>query len=449
MGAVRVLSADWVLPVEGEPIENGAVVIRDGRIEAVGRSAELGRGEHHAGAAIVPGFINAHTHLEYAVYAGFGDGLSFAPWLATHIERKSRIGREEMEAIARLGAAECLASGVTTVGDASFVGATAHACAALGLRAIVYLEVFGSDPDEALTRYREKLEYVRPALSERVSAGVSPHAPYTCATEVYAACMSLGVPLMTHLNESMDELEWLLRGEGPMRPVSDLLVDPDGRTGIRRLAEAGVLDERIVAAHCVKVDAEEIELLAHNDVAVAHCPRSNALLGCGVAPLAELRAAGLRVGVGTDGVSSVPSHDYFEELRAVVAAARARTERADALSPAEALELATIGGARALGLDVETGSLRPGKRADLAVVSLSGSSYLPWEDPAAAVVYGGSPGRVVATVVDGQYRYRQQTRDEEGGFEWHELIGAASRARSRLLQREAATDAAIATTAAQ
>lgn len=449
MGAVRVLSADWVLPVEGEPIENGAVAIRDGRIEAVGRSSELGRGEHHAGAAIVPGFINAHTHLEYAVYAGFGDGLSFAPWLATHIERKSRIGREEMEAIARLGAAECLASGVTTVGDASFVGAAAHACAALGLRAIVYLEVFGSDPDEALTRYREKLAYVGPALSERVSAGVSPHAPYTCATEVYAACMSLDVPVMTHLNESMDELEWLLRGEGPMRPVSDLLVDPDGRTGIRRLAEAGVLDERIVAAHCVKVDAEEIELLAHNDVAVAHCPRSNALLGCGVAPLAELRAAGLRVGVGTDGVSSVPSHDYFEELRAVVAAARARTERADALSPAEALELATIGGARALGLDAETGSLRPGKRADLAVVSLSGSSYLPWEDPAAAVVYGGSPGRIVATVVDGQYRYRQQTRDEEGGFEWHELIGAASRARSRLLQREAETDAAIATTAAQ
>jgi len=449
MGAVRVLSADWVLPVEGEPIENGAVVIRDGRIEAVGRSAELGRGEHHAGAAIVPGFINTHTHLEYAVYAGFGDGLSFAPWLATHIERKSRIGREEMEAIARLGAAECLASGVTTVADASFVGAAAHACSALGLRAIVYLEVFGRDPDEALTRYREKLEYVGPALSERVSVGVSPHAPYTCATEVYAACMSLDVPVMTHLNESMDELEWLLRGEGPMTPVSDLLVDPDGRTGIRRLAEAGILDERIVAAHCVKVDAEEIELLAHSDVAVAHCPRSNALLGCGVAPLAELRAAGLRVGVGTDGVSSVPSHDYFEELRAVVAAARARTERADALSPAEALELATIGGARALGLDAETGSLRPGKRADLAVVSLSGSSYLPWEDPAAAVVYGGSPGRVVATVVDGQYRYKQQTRDEEGGFQWHELIGAASHARSRLLQREAGTDAAIATTAAQ
>jgi len=444
MGAVRVLSSDWVLPVEGEPIENGAVVIRDGRIEAVGTAAELGRGERYEGAAILPGFVNAHTHLEYAVYAGFGDGLSFAPWLAMHIERKARIDRNDMEAIARRGAAECLASGVTTVGDASFAGAAAHACAELGLRAVVYLEVFGRDPEHALDRYRETLKYVEPALSEQVAVGVSPHAPYSCTTEVYEACLSLGVPVMTHLNESADELAWLLRGEGPMQPVSDILVEPDGQTGIKRLARAGVLNERVVAAHCVKVDEEEIELLARHGVAVAHCPRSNALLGCGVAPLAELRTAGLRVGVGTDGVSSVPSHDFFEELRVVVSATRARTERADALSATEALELATIGGARALGIDGETGSLVAGKRADLAVLSLFDSPYLPWEDPAAAVVYGGAPERVVATLVDGRTRY------ERGGSEWHELIGAASRARSRLLAREAATDAAAsATTAAQ
>ena len=434
----RVLSADWVLPVEGEPIEDGAVAIGDdSRIAAVGPASELGRGEHYAGAAIVPGFVNAHTHLEYAVYAAFGDGLSFAPWLATHIERKARIDRDDMEAIARLGAAECLASGVTTVGDASFAGAAAHACAELGLRAVVYLEVFGRDPEHARAQYEEKLEYVRPVLSELVAAGVSPHAPYTCTTEVYELCRSLGVPVMTHFNESSDELDWLLRGEGPMQPVADLLVDPDGQTGIRRLAAAGVLDERVVAAHCVKVDAEEIALLAAHDVAVAHCPRSNAFLGCGIAPLDDLLAAGLRVGVGTDGVSSVPSHDYFEELRAVVAAARARTERADALSPAAALELATIGGARALGLADEIGSIVPGKQADLAVISLSGSAYLPWEEPAAAVVYGGGRGRIVATLVGGSCRY-EKSDDEKGGIEWHELIVAASRARSRLLREAAA-----------
>jgi len=418
-----------VLPVEGAPIPDGAVAIRDGRIDAVGPAAELGRGEHFAGAAIVPGFVNAHTHIEYAVYAAFGDGQSFAPWLATHIERKARIGRAETEAIARLGAAECLASGVTTIGDASFSGATAHACAELGLRAIVYLEVFGSEREDALARYHDLLEYVEPALSERVAAGVSPHAPYTCSTEVYAACLELGVPVMTHFNESQDELDWLLAGEGPMRPVAELLIEPDGQSGIRRLAAAGLLGPSVVAAHCVKVDAEEIELLAEHDVAVVHCPRSNALLGCGIAPLTELRAAGLRLGVGTDGISSVPSHDYFEELRAVVAATRARTERASALLPAEALELGTIGGARALGLEDEVGSLVPGKRADVTVVGLAGSAYLPWEDPAAAVVYGGRSERIEATLVSGEIRYRK------GGFRWHELIDDASSARGLLLQR--------------
>ena len=140
---MRVISADWVLPVEGEPIEHGAVAIENGFITAVGSASELGEGERFPESAIVPGFVNAHTHLEYAVYAGFGDGLSFGPWISTHVERKRRLEPGDMEAIARLGAAECLRSGITTVGDLAFSGASAHACDELGLRAIVSLEVFG------------------------------------------------------------------------------------------------------------------------------------------------------------------------------------------------------------------------------------------------------------------------------------------------------------------
>ncbi|MGH3072790.1 MAG: amidohydrolase family protein [Gaiellaceae bacterium] len=430
---MRILSADWVLPVEAAPIENGAVAIEGGVIVAVGTAAELGEGERFPEAAIVPGFVNAHTHLEYAVYAGFGDGQSFGPWITTHVERKRLLDSSDMEAIARLGAAECLRSGVTTVGDLAFSGGSAHACADLGLRAIVYLEVFGREADDAMRRFVEKREYVAPALSELVRLGVSPHAPYTCSTDVYAASAALGLPVATHLNESADELAWLLRGEGPWEPFADMLVEPDGRSGIRRLVAAGLLGADVVAAHCVKVDEEEIAMLARAGVAVAHCPRSNALLGCGVAPLEALRTAGLRVGVGTDGVSSVPSHDFFDELRTVIASARARSEDAGALSATDALALATIGGARALGLEEETGSLTVGKRADLAVVSLSGSPYLPWEDPAAAVVYGGSPARILATLVDGQTRY------ERGGSEWHVLTDAASAARGRMLRPASAT----------
>src|SRR6266487_2056170 len=135
---MEVYSADWVLPVEGAPIENGAVAVEGGRIAAVGTASDLGTGMRFEEAAILPGFVNAHSHLEYAVYAGFGDGLAdFSAWISLHIERKRRIGWEDFVAIAELGAAECLGSGITTVGDCSFSGAAAKACDRLGLRATV------------------------------------------------------------------------------------------------------------------------------------------------------------------------------------------------------------------------------------------------------------------------------------------------------------------------
>jgi cytosine/adenosine deaminase-related metal-dependent hydrolase len=426
--ASRVYSADWVVPVEGEPIERGAVAVaKDGSIAAVGAAADLGEGERFADAVIVPGFVNAHSHLEYAVYAGFGDGLAFAPWLAVHIERKQRLHEEDVLAIARLGAAESLRSGVTCVGDASFSGASAAACAELGLRAIVYLEVFGSDTRQLTDRFERNRDRHADAWSERVRLGVSPHAPYTVGLELYRACADLRLPLATHVAESAAEQEWLTRGTGPWQELAHMLPLPLGETGIRALAREGLLGPAVVAVHCVHVDAEEIALLAEHGVAVAHCPRSNALLGCGTAPLRELLDAGIRVGIGTDSPASTPSFDLFDELRTAVMAARAHARDPLALGPREALELATLSPARALGLDSEIGSLVPGKRADLTVVSLKGSPYLPPEDPAGAVVFGGSPERILLTVVDGIERYRK------GSTEWHELTAAATAARRRML----------------
>jgi cytosine/adenosine deaminase-related metal-dependent hydrolase len=437
-----VLSADWVLPVEGAPIEDGAVAIEDGRIVAVGSTDELGPGTRFDDAVIAPGFVNAHSHLEYAVYGGFGDGLGdFAEWIALHIQRKSRIGWAEYVDIARLGAAQCLASGVTTVGDCSYSGATAVACAELGLRATVYLEVFGSDVNAALEHFALIRDRVEDAFSGRVRPGVSPHAPYSVSLELYRACAELGLPIATHISESTSEVAYLLRGEGSWSRYRHLLVEPPGMTGTHLLAEHDLLGPDVVAAHCVVLDEGEIELLASTATGVAHCPRSNAALGCGVAALAELRAAGARVGVGTDSPASAPSFDFFEELRSVVLSARARARRPDVLSAAEALELATLGSARALGLDREIGTLVPGKRADLAEVSLEGSAYLPWEDPAAALVFGGSPDRVLTTLVDGEVRY------EKGGFEWHELTAAAHSARRAMLAPPVPADAQAAAAA--
>ncbi len=415
------LSADWVLPVDGPPIEGGRVRFEDGRLVEVGHGRAA---RHFADAAIVPGFVNAHSHLEYSVYAGFGDGFPFGPWIETHMERKGRLGPEEMLAVARRGVLDSLASGITTTADYSFSGAAASAAAEAGLRAIVYLEVFGGDPAAAQERFDGMRAAIAP--SPLVQIGVSPHAPYSVSLEVYAWCLSLGIPVGTHLAESANENEWLEHGAGPLSAIAPILQSPSGLRAVATLEP--VLGPDLLCAHCVEVDAAEIALLAERRVPVAHCPRSNALLGCGIAPLAGLRAAGVVVGLGTDSPASAPSFDAFEEMRAAIYAARGRERRADALLAAEALALATLDSARALRLDAEVGTLTPGKRADLAVVSLAGSPYHPVEDPAAAVVFGGSPERVVETIVDGQTRYTSEDSNK-----WREVRSTASAARRQML----------------
>ncbi len=419
------VSADWVLPVAGPPIRDGLVRFEGAEIVEV----TTGRAErHHRDAAIIPGFVNAHSHLEYSVYAGFGDGAAFGPWLRTHMQRKAALDADGMLAVARRGAWDSLASGITTTADYSYSGAAATAAAEAGLRAIVYLEVFAREPADAERQYGEKR--ARVTESELVRIGISPHAPYTCSVDVYAWCLSLGVPVGTHLAESASENSWLAEGTGPLEPLSALLVPPTGKRAVGSLQS--VLGPELLCAHCVDLEPAEIALLAERGVPVAHCPRSNALLGCGIAPLAELRAAGLTIGLGTDSPASVPSFDMFDELRTAVVVARARERRPDALLAADALELATLGAARALRLDAQVGTLEPGKRADVAVVSLAGSPYHPVEDPAASVVFGGSPERVLETIVDGRTRYRS----EERGPQWQEAHSTSSVARARMLAAE-------------
>jgi cytosine/adenosine deaminase-related metal-dependent hydrolase len=416
---VSAISAGWVVPVDGPPVEDGYVAWEDGRILEVGR----GRAERHYDEAILlPGLVNAHSHLEYAVYAGFGDGRPFGDWLATHIGRKRKLDGDGMLAIARLGAAESLAAGITTTADYSFSGAAATAAEELGLRAIVYLEVFGDQPEAEATFERLRGRAVETDL---VRIGISPHAPYTCTLDTYRWCLSLGVPVGTHLAESDGENEWLEQGTGPLSVASDVLVAPTGSRAVATLAP--VLGPELLSAHCVTIEPDEVAELARAGVPVVHCPRSNALLGCGIAPLTAIRDAGIRVGLGTDSPASTPSFDPWEEMRTAVAVARARERRPDALDAASALNLATLGGAAALGLAEELGSLSPGKRADLTVVSLAGSAYHPIEDPTVAAVFAGTPSRVVETVVDGETRYRQ------GVTEWPEVRSIASAARQRML----------------
>jgi cytosine/adenosine deaminase-related metal-dependent hydrolase len=418
---VTEISADWVLPVDGPPLEGGLVRYEDGAVVEV-RKGRADR--HYVDAAIVPGFVNAHSHLEYAMYAGFGDGQAFGPWIATHVERKSKLERDDMVAIARLGVLESLRAGIATTADYSFSGAAATAAAELGLRATVYLEVFAVDPAEAERQFDQKRALVEE--SELVRLGVSPHAPYSCSLDTYRWCLSLGIPVGTHLAESANENEWLEHGGGPLQGIASILVPPTGKRAVATLEP--VLGPDLLCAHCVEVNDAEVALLAERNVPVAHCPRSNALLGCGIAPVAELRAADVRVGLGTDSPASTPSFDMFEEMRAAIYLSRAKTKRPEALLAADALRMATLDAARALRIEDQVGTLTPGKRADLTVVSLAGSPYHPVEDPAAAVVFGGSPERVLETIVDGHTRYANEDNEQ-----WREVRSTASAARQRML----------------
>ena len=245
--------------------------------------------------------------------------------------RKRRLEHEDMLALARLGVADSLRSGITTSADYSFSGASATAATELGLRAIVYLEVFAQDPAVAAAQFDEKRGRIAECALVRI--GISPHAPVHVLARRLPAGASRSASRSARISPS-GERERLARAgrQAPGRDRGDLVPRPANGPS-RRSSRCSGPD--LLCAHCVEVDEGEIALLAARGVPVAHCPRSNALLGCGVAPLAELRAAGVAVGLGTDSPASTPSFDVFEEMRAAIYAARARERRPEALLAAE------------------------------------------------------------------------------------------------------------------
>ena len=324
--------------------------------------------------------------------------------------------------MARLGAAASLSSGITTTVDASSSGAAAIACGEAGLRATVHLEVFENDVGEALRRFEEKRRTAETGQTPAI--GISPHAPYTTGAAVYSAAAELSLPMSTHLAETADEVSFLVRGEGPLVELAAMCgVESPRQRPVEYLDGLGVLGPELIAAHCIHVTPDEIEVLAARDVSVAHCPRSNAMLGCGIAALTDLRESGISVGIGTDSCASAGSLDMFDELRAAIAFARAREQRADALSAADALGLATHGSARALARESELGSLVPGAPADFFVVDIPAA----YEDVVEAIVLGARAKSVVATFVGGRCRY------ERDSFDWTDLHGRARDARTRAL----------------
>ena len=428
---VIIYCAPWVLPVSSSPIEEGAVAVDAERIVGIGARTEIverfpdATAEHFDHSVILPGLVNAHTHLELTAMRGFlekeeGD---FFEWLKKLTEaRLERMTPDDLQVSAAWGACEAARAGITCVGDSSDSGSTSmRAVREVGLRGVVFQESFGPDPRLAkdnLEKLQTKVSELRELETPLVKVGVSPHAPYTVSAPQLELIAEFAtrekLPLMMHAAESAAEDQLLREGLGPFAEgltKRGIEWRAPGTSTIQYLKQLGVLNTRPLLTHCIRVDEADIETMAEMNSRIAHCPKSNAKLGHGRAPLSRFIGKGIAVGLGSDSVASNNTCDILEETRFAALFSRATENRRRSehgmIDSQEALTLATLGGARSLGLESQVGELREGLQADLTVVSLKGTHQLPCYDPIDTLVFSSSGRDVVLTVVAGKEVFRK------------------------------------------
>ena len=397
-------TAKWVLPISAPPIHEGVVLVEDSRIAAVGRTADFSDALATAhivalgNAVLIPGLVNAHTHLELTAMRGFLEGLDFRDWLRTlTLARRDCFDAHSLLDSSRFGLVEALTHGITTYADTTESGQPLHAMHEMGVRGIGYIEVFGPDPSQAqesLAGLQRATSVFRNHDTELVRTGVSPHAPYTVSAQLFrdvaAFARSEQLPVAVHIAESQAETRFVRDGEGPFADrlrARGIHVAPQARSPIDLLDSTGVLDTRPLLVHAIQVDDRDLERIVDHGASIVHCPISNAKLGQGIAPLDRMLANGVRTGLGTDSVASNDRMDMLGEARQAALFHALRAGAPDSLSAHDALALATIGGARALGLDDRVGTLTVGKDADLAAFSLDDPFATPVHDPAVTLVH--------------------------------------------------------------
>ena len=433
----KVYSARWLLPVSSPAVEGGAVAVEGARVVGVGTRDDLrarfpeAAHEEFGEAVIMPGLVNCHTHLELTALRGFLEPQEhdFFAWLwrLTQV-RRDLLTDTDVRDSAEWGAVEAARAGITCVADASYVGeAPFAALERTGLRGVVYQETINPDPAKAdfeIELLRERVALVRAGETDVLRVGVSPHAPYSSSPRLIELAIRFAregsLPLMIHAAESAAEDDLIRRGEGIFAvglAARGIAWHAPNVSPVRYLARLGLLAPGTLLAHCVRVDADDLSLIREAGAAVAHCPKSNAKLGHGRAPYEEFVAAGLRIGLGSDSVASNNTCDLLEEARFAVLSARGatRAEHLARLTAEQALEDATLNGARSLGLD-SCGSLEEGKQADITVVRLDAAHQSPAYDAARALIFSSSARDVLLTVVAGREIYargRVTTVDEE------------------------------------
>ncbi|HQN65322.1 MAG TPA: TRZ/ATZ family hydrolase [Methylophilus sp.] len=404
-----IIHARWIAPVSGRGafLQDHTVVLNSGEIIAIcprqDSKCYLAKDEVYLDAhLLIPGLINLHTHAAMALMRGLADDKPLMPWLHQHIwpAEQAMVSADFVRDSSLLACAEMLKSGTTTFNDMYFYPqATADACLQAGLRAnlgLVILEFptrYASHADE----YLEKGMDARDSWRDKtlISTSFAPHAPYTVSDATFEQVVTyseqLNIGIHTHLHETQAEINESEQ-KYHLRPLA-------------RLANLGLLGPQVSFAHAVHLYPGEMTLLAENGCHIAHCPSSNLKLASGIAPMVECLRHRINIGLGTDGAASNNRLDMFTEMRTAALLAKGSSGDAEALPAYQALEMATINGARALGLDGKIGSIEIGKRADLTAVRMDYAEAMPVFDPVSHLVYVAGREHVSHVWVDGTLQY--------------------------------------------
>ena len=388
MQEMTLFTARWVLPVVGPPIEDGAVAVAEGRIRDVGRRCDVvepykGQVIDLGEAVILPGFVNAHTHLEWSHVRGkIGAKVCFSDWLRAIIIHRYRPYREKTRRRAiETAIEEIVASGTVAIGEVTNSGMAVSAIIQRGLLAVIFVELlaFSDDAVERVVKEGERLIEGLPESSDVVYA-LTPHAPYTVPQSLFRVFAGRTGPLSVHMAESPEEVEFLTRGSGPFEiligPVWEKGWRTPGMTPGRYLDHLGLLRPGTIVVHAVCVDDKDIFLLQERRVSVCLCPRSNLRTGVGPPPVEKFIKAGVRIALGTDSLASNTDLDLRNEMVML-------SQIVPTLPPSAILRMATLGGARALGLDHRIGSLERGKEARLIAIRVETGTI---SDPEAFVI---------------------------------------------------------------
>jgi 5-methylthioadenosine/S-adenosylhomocysteine deaminase len=380
-------------------LERSAVAVRDGRIAQVCPVGELPAGWtaqqtiDATDAVVIPGLINAHTHVPHSLLRGVGDGLPLERWLTEAIFpiEKACVDEDFVKVGARLSIIEMLLAGITTFADMFYYEwEIAREADTLGIRAVLGETVLDFPTPDAPGGTQEGFRLAEKFISEwkghpRITPAVAPHAPYTCGPATIRAARDLALrtdtPVLIHLSETEHEVDEVLKRYGA--------------TPIHYVAHEGLFEAKVLAAHVVHPQSGELTLLREHNAGIAHCPRSNMNLASGAAPIRRMLDKQLRLGLGTDGAASAPKTNLFEEMATAARLAKLHHHRADAVAAREIFAMATIGGARALGMEDQLGSIEPGKLADIVIVD-TGSAHLeraPVYDVYAHLVYSTAEAR--------------------------------------------------------